>query len=122
MDLVTEELLGDCQIFEQESFHDCTKRYDGFGKDLYRIIAQKLPEIFKHLTFYKAVGITGKCAGIIVGNSSVAIYQKNGKTISIELDYYDVIGIWNFDGLLFETGGWSDTPYEDAIDFIEKNF
>jgi hypothetical protein len=121
MDIVT-ELLGDCHIFEVESFNEFQQRYDGFGKELYSIIQQKLPDLFKHLNFYKIISITGKCAGSYVQQDSFAIYQKNDKAIGIQLNYYDVICIWSFDGLSFETGGWSDTPYEDAIGFIEKIF
>lgn len=119
MDLV-EELFGESQLYEEENFETFERRYDGFGKELYSIIKAQLPQVFTHLKFYRAVALTGRHVGRLQHEDSYSIFSNGAHHFAIQLDYYSVIIIWNYQGLTYETGDWSEAPYEDALNYIKR--
>ncbi|MFP9099396.1 hypothetical protein ACLI09_10100 [Flavobacterium sp. RHBU_24] len=121
MDIIKELLCGG-RIYEEESLQGFELRYDGFGKELYSIIKAQLPEVFTHLKFYKAVALTGTHVGSLQDEDSFAIYSDDKIYFAITLDYYGVICVWNHLVVNYETGHWSETPYEDVLTFLQDIF
>lgn len=119
-------LLSKYLCYEEETFEEFQKRYDGYGKGLYFEIKRKLPYIYKKLTFLKAVGRKPNYYGIIYTEDSYCIFDDGNKTVCIALDYHGVISIWNYDGIRYETGDWDEELEEKAvakaINYINKNF
>ena len=117
------ELLGDCQEYQEESFSNFLERYKGFGKEIHTKIQIELPQIFNNLKFYRAVKSTEKC----VGNypfieDSYAIYENENVSFEIQLDpESEVIIIFNYD-ITFEVGTWSENIYSECLEFIKNNF
>ena len=117
------ELLGNCQDYEEESFNEFTSRYHGFGKEIYKTLQNKIPDIFEKLKFYRATGSTEKCVGDFPYiEDSYAIYDDQIATFQIQLDpLSEVAIIFNYE-ITFETGYWSLNPNEDILNFIKTNF
>ncbi|MFP9117532.1 hypothetical protein ACLI08_07080 [Flavobacterium sp. RNTU_13] len=118
------EFLGDCEVFEEETFDDFMERYQGFGAGLYTLIGVEMPHVFKHLKFYKAVAATGACVGGYWPDESYAIYSYGENAFVFNLDCEGTIAIRFFNinnsSVPFETGFWSETPLKDTIDFLKK--
>ncbi|GGB73461.1 hypothetical protein GCM10007424_11720 [Flavobacterium suaedae] len=120
------QLLSQYIFYEEETFEEFLQRYEGYGKALYFEIKRKLPHIYKHLTFLKAVDRKPNYYWTIDTEDSYCIFDDGNKTVCMALDYYGVICIWNYDGIRYETGDWDEELEEKAvakaIDYIEKNF
>ena len=74
--------------FEQEDFENTAKRYEGFGKDLYEIIKEELPDIYERLKFYRNTKIQIE--------DSYAEFLNIINGFAIQLDpLCEVIVLWN---------------------------
>jgi hypothetical protein len=109
-------------IFENENYEDFTLRYDGFGKEIYSIIKSDLPNIFKHLRFYRLVHPQHNegHSKFDPDDDSFALFDNGKKTFVILLDYYGVICIWNKSDINWETGLWSVDPIQDIINITKQ--
>ena len=117
------ELLGNCQEYQEESFSEFLQRYKGFGKEIHSEIRKELPNVFNKLKFYRAVKSTGKCVGAYpFMKDSYAIYESENLEFEIQLDpESEIIIIYNFEKV-FEVGTWSEDIYSESISFIKSNF
>lgn len=111
------ELLPSNQEFQEESLDKVHERYSGFGRDLYRLIGERLPYVLINLRFYQGMNYQ-------MGDS-YALYENPdnpGRSFAIQLDPdIDVIILWNSE-IQTEIGNWVRNPEEEAIIFIQDEF
>ena len=104
-------LLQPREDFVFETFDDFEKRYDGFGKEIYLKIKEKLPEIFNNLVLYKRINQL---------EDSYAECTNDKFSFGIQLDpLCEVIVLFN-DTKQIEIGYWSENEYVEAINFIQS--
>ncbi|WP_294322555.1 hypothetical protein [uncultured Chryseobacterium sp.] len=104
-------MLGIMEDFVTENPEAVDRRYSGFGKDLYRQIEQRLPDVFKDFQYYQRINIQTE--------DSYAVYYNGQSSFCIQLDpLCEKIILWN-ENKQIEIGYWSDNEYEDALQFIE---
>jgi hypothetical protein len=107
-------LLIPKEDFQEETLAKVLERYSGFGKNFYRLLEEKLPQVFSKLTFYQETSYQMR--------DSYAVYDDVDKSFAIQLDPdIEVIVIWN-QYIQTEIGSWVDKPEEEAIIFIQDEF
>jgi hypothetical protein len=105
-------MLGTMEEYIPESHEEAGRRYSGFGKDLYRQIEQRFPDVFRNLQYYQRMTIQAE--------DSYAIYNNHQNSFCIQLDpECEKIILWNEEKQI-EIGHWSDNEYEDALHFIQS--
>jgi len=114
---MTGDLLTPPDEFQEETLDNVLVRYSGFGKDLYRLLQEKLPQVFSNLRFYQ--GTTHQ------SEDSYAVYldpDNPRESFAIQLDpLCEVIVIWN-QKIHTEIGTWSSDPELESIVFIQEEF
>jgi hypothetical protein len=108
---LSKEILYPKKKYKQESFNDFTKRYNGFGKDLYTELKNENLEIFEKLKFYQMLNEK---------KDSFAEYLNNGNSFAIHLDYYCELILINNNEKHIEIGTWEKDEIKKAINFILK--
>ncbi len=105
-------MLGAIEEFIPESLEKAGRRYAGFGKDLYRQISRRLPDVFRNLKYYQRINSQTE--------DSYAIYNDDQISFCIQLDpVCEKIVLWNEEKQI-EIGYGSDDEYEDALNFIQS--
>jgi transposase len=112
-------LLG-YAIFEEETFEEFMRRYDGDYKEFYTLVKTSLPLIFKHLHFYRLVNPEEGKPKFSPNDDSFALFDNGKKSFALLLDYYGVICIWNGTNINWETGYWADDAVQDVINIIKE--
>lgn len=117
------EILGDHQQYVEEKFEDVLVRYNRFGKDIYNVIKEELPSVFKYLKYYKATENTKKHVSGAQLEDSYAIYNDGNILFSIQLDPdCEVICLNNWETHI-EIGDWNNNDYyKQSIEFIRTEF
>lgn len=98
--------------FTHENINDFSDRYKGFGKDIYEIIKQELPDIYARLKYYRnTIGQTG---------DSYAEFMDDYHHFAIQLEPIgEVIVLWNKTKQI-EIGTWSEDEYRETINYIKN--
>lgn len=104
--------LIDYQNYHKESYEEVTARYDGFGKDLFNLIRERMPDAFTHLKFYTGRYTDEKSEGRY--DDCLAVYKKGDITLLITLSYWDAICLSNGKTFL-EIQDWGQDYYEEAL-------
>lgn len=103
-------MLGIMDEFVPENLEEVSRRYSGFGKDLYKQIQQRFPDVFRNLQYYQRINIQPE--------DSYAMYDNDQNSFCIQLDpVCEKIIFWNEEKQI-EIGHWSDNECEDALQFI----
>ena len=119
---MTHFLLHDSQEYAEETYEEVRARYVLFGKDLYQILKENEPEIFKYLRFFKATRLIEKTAwGEAETENSYAIYDNKKNSFGIQLEpMTPVICLYN-QRTQIEIGDYGENDYYlDCIDFIKR--
>ncbi|WP_149247389.1 hypothetical protein [Chryseobacterium sp. SN22] len=66
--------------FIPENLEEAGRRYSGFGKDLYRQIEQRFPDVFSNLQYYQCIDIQTE--------DSCAIYTNDQNSFVFSLIPY----------------------------------
>ncbi|MBN8826567.1 MULTISPECIES: hypothetical protein [unclassified Spirosoma] len=104
------ELLFLNEKYVNENYNDFMSRYSGFGEDLYSLLSEQLPEVFRKLTFYKGI--------VYQTEDSYAVFIGE-PAFGIQLDpLIEVIVIWTHDDHI-EIGYWWEDPCAEALRFIK---
>jgi len=116
-------ILGDHQEYEEEKFEEVVLRYNRFGKELYNVIKEELPNVFKYLKYYKGTKSTEKCVFGAEPENSYAIYNDGNILFSIQLEpECEVICLNNWKTQI-EIGDWDNNDYyKQSIEFIRTQF
>ena len=105
------DLLTSNEDYIEETFDDVSRRYSGYGKEIYRRLRDEMPKVFNNLTYYQC--LTSQT------QDSYAIYSHNDKSFAIQLEPIgEVIVLWNNEKQI-EIGFWSKDEYRDTINFIK---
>ncbi|MGV3540529.1 MAG: hypothetical protein ACO1OQ_12010 [Rufibacter sp.] len=101
-------------VYKEESLTELQLRYSGFGKDLYKVLEERLPEVFSQLKFYQSVESQTE--------DSFATFNDGSSSFGIQLDpLIEVIVIWDKEHH-FEISSRVENAYETAIDLIRTTF
>ena len=104
------ELLDSFEDLIEETYLDVISRYPGFGHELYSLLKDYHPEVFKRLTFYKRLELQTE--------DSYAVYDDGPRSFAIQLDpLCEVIVLWNHE-FQTEIGTWCEDPVEEALHLI----
>lgn len=106
------DLLEPLKDFRIETYEEFQNRYKGFGKEIYKKIKDKTPNIFNKFEFYKRINFQI--------DDSYAICKNDEFSFGIQLESEgEIIVLWN--GIKqIEIGFWADNEYEEAINFIKS--
>jgi len=108
-----EEILGLENLLE-ESFIEYKERYKGFGNMIYDAIADRLPDVYKNLKFYRLRDLNEP--------DSFAIFFSEEHPFAIQLaSLSEVIVLWNEDKHR-ERGTWVEDLMDEVINEIKVTF
>ena len=119
---MTHFLLHDSQEYAEETYEEVRARYVLFGKDLYQILKENEPEIFKYLRFFKAIRLIEKTVwGEAETENSYAIYDDGKNSFSIQLEPLSAVICLRSQQTQIEIGDYGENDYYlDCIDFIKR--
>ncbi len=106
-------LLNDNWTYTPETREDVSRRYSGFGCELYDRMAALLPECYAALRFYRA-----DCHQ--TEDSYAVCVISHPFAVQLDPDCR-VICLWD-EEIHVEIGTWSDTPYHESFEFIKRHF
>jgi hypothetical protein len=110
---ITHALLPDWQ-FLPETIQSITKRYTGFGHELFQQLKKSYPDVYSRLLFYRSYQYQTE--------DVFAVYKKDNTEFVIQLDAdCEVIVLRNYT-IQTEIGNWSHDACKEAINFIKNNF
>jgi len=99
--------------FSEETLEELCTRYSGFGHELYEMIQDEIPFVFRQLRFYRSdLHQTG---------DSFAICEL-AQPFSIQLDPDIEVIVLGSQEAGTEIGSWVTSPCEDAMTFIRQHF
>ena len=103
-------LPQECE-FRPESFEEMTKRYSGFGENLFEKLLSDEPEIVGQIKFYKRIDFQLE--------DSYAVISNLNTSIAIQLDpSSEVIILWNNE-IQVEKGHWTENLLDETVDSIK---
>ncbi|GEN77371.1 hypothetical protein [Chryseobacterium hagamense] len=106
-------IFGIMEEFIPENPEEADRRYSGFGKDLYRKIQQKFPDVFRNLHYYQRIGIRIE--------DSYAVYCNHENSFCIQLDpLCEKIILWNEETQI-EIGIGPMTNMEKLYNLLKMN-
>ncbi|WP_026727392.1 hypothetical protein [Flavobacterium denitrificans] len=112
-------ILGDHKDYIEEKFEEVLVRYNRFGKDLYNVIKEELPDVFKYLKYYRTI----KYGNIGQLEDSYATYNDGDILFAIQLEpECEVICLYNRE-IHIEISDWNNNDYyKQSIEFIRTEF
>lgn len=109
---MNKDVLGDWEV-TGESYAEATRRYSGFGSELFAGLRDKLPAVFENLKFYQPIRYQSE--------DILATYEDPVCSFGIQLDpLCEVIVLWNHETRI-EIGTWSTNAYDEAITFMKTH-
>lgn len=98
--------------FQLETFTEMSKRYTGFGNNLFTKLLSDEPQIKEQIKFYKRIDSQLEDSYALVSNPNMAI--------AIQLDpLCEVIIIWN-NNVHIEKGHWTENLIQETINSIKS--
>ncbi|AUD03536.1 hypothetical protein [Spirosoma pollinicola] len=105
------ELLFLNEQYVKENYDDFMSRYSGFGEDLYSLLSEQLPEVFRKLTFYKGI--------VYQTEDSYAVFIGE-PAFGIQLDpLIEVVVIWDHSRHA-EFSSWLNDGHSAVLEYIQK--
>lgn len=97
-----------------ETYNEVSKRYSGFGANLFSTLQHNQPYIFNNLKFFRSIDLST--------DDVLAIFESEEYNFGIQLAVVsEVIVLWN-ENRHIEIGSWSHDQVEEAIRLIKTDF